>query len=34
MVGRRGCRVGWGGVVYVRDSVDGEMCGVGCGLAP
>ena len=29
MVGRRGCRVGWGGVVYVRDSVDGEMCGVG-----
>ena len=29
MVGRRGCGVGWGGVVYVRDSVDWEMCGVG-----
>lgn len=33
MVGRRGCGVGWGGVVYVRDSVDWEMCGVGWACA-
>lgn len=29
MVKRRGCGVGWGGVVYVWDSVDPELCNVG-----